>query len=154
MPYLHVDPAPFCAVGKLDDAARVRGGDHLRSRLLDVVHLSFLELHRHLRLRDIVDPRAAAAPIRFVQLFTFYARDRVEHLPGRRRDLLSVCKVAGIVVGDGFVNAFPSWRPVADRDQEFVNVLDLFAPDLCPFRILRIVPQQAIVMFHVRPAPP
>jgi hypothetical protein len=51
----------------LEDAADVAGDDHLGPRRLEVIQLAPAEPFRHLRLRQVVSTRGAAADFRLLQ---------------------------------------------------------------------------------------
>jgi hypothetical protein len=56
------------ATGNLQLASGVRGGDNLRRGPGDVPYLTVEQRGRLFRLRDVVDPRARAAPARLRQI--------------------------------------------------------------------------------------
>ena len=66
---------------------------------LDVLELAVQELVGHLRLDDVVDAGAAAAPGALRQLDQLQVRDQAQQLARLGGDLLAVRQVAGLVIG-------------------------------------------------------
>ncbi len=86
------------ACGQLHVATGVARGDDGRAGALDMAQFAREQLCRHFRLGDIVDARAAAAPVRlrqFLQLQPGYALEQFARLGC---DFLSVAEVAGLVI--------------------------------------------------------
>src|SRR6185437_16626896 len=104
----------FRAIDNLEQAARIAGGDDLRAGGLDVPELSCEKFVRHFRLDKVINASAPATPAAFRQLNQFQVWDRPQQLPWLRRDLLSVAKMAGFVIGDGLPGLVPARRLDAD----------------------------------------
>src|SRR5439155_8485687 len=79
--------------------AGVRGDDGVGSGTDDVRDLSLEDRAREVRLRDVVRPGAAAAPVRLYERNDVEARDGGEQRPGLLADLLPVEQVARVVPG-------------------------------------------------------
>jgi len=88
------------AVDDLEQAAGVAGGDDFRPGRADVLHLAFEELVGHLGLREVVDARAAAAPVALGQFHELHTGDGFQQRARLGGDFLAVAEVAGLVVGD------------------------------------------------------
>src|SRR5438132_11789356 len=82
----------------LHEAAGVRGDHYLGAAALDVVDLAIEELPRELRPRDVVRPRAPAAPIGLGEGHEGELGDGGEERPWLLADLLGVQQMARIVV--------------------------------------------------------
>ena len=85
---------------ELQQATRISRGHRQGAGLDNVTYFTFLKFRRHLRLRDIVNARAAATPHRLRQLDQLEAGDGGEdfsRLPGY---LLTVAQMTSLVVSD------------------------------------------------------
>ena len=86
------------AVDDLEQAAGVAGGDDFRLGRADVLHLAFEELVGHLGLREVVNARAAAAPVALGQFHELHTGDGFQQRARLGGDFLAVAEVAGLVV--------------------------------------------------------
>ena len=89
------------AVFELEVAAGIGGRDDARAGGEDVADLPLLEPAGGFGLGDVVDARAAAAPLGLGTLTEFDAGDRTQDGARLGGDFLSVAEVAAFVVGDG-----------------------------------------------------
>ena len=90
------------SVFKLDEAAGIGRGDDARAGRAEVSELALQEPRRGLRLSEVVDARAAAAPGRLGALAQFDAGDCPQNFPWLRRDFLPVAEMAGLVIRHDF----------------------------------------------------
>ena len=86
------------SIFKLDEAAGIGRGDDVRVGRAQVSKLALLEPRCGLRLRDVVDARAAAAPGGLGTLAQFDAGDGPQNFPRLRGDFLPVAEMAGLVI--------------------------------------------------------
>ena len=84
----------------LEDAARVRAHDHVRRGVDDLAHLVLLQLPRDLRVGQVVNTGAPAAPLGVFDVDEGYALDRAKKCPRLSADPLPVCEVTGVLVHD------------------------------------------------------
>src|SRR5438045_198631 len=84
----------------LEDAARVGRDDEVGARGEDRRDLLALQLGRDVRMRQVVDARAAATPFRVVDRHDGHVRHRREQRARLTADLLTVDQVAGVLVDD------------------------------------------------------
>ena len=89
------------AAGDLKVAPGVGGGEDRCAGADDVPDLADEELFGLLGLGDIIDAGAAAAPIGFGEFDKLEPRNELKEVARLLGDLLAVCQVAGVVVGDG-----------------------------------------------------
>ena len=90
---------PAESVFDLDVAAGIGRGDQTRAGCAKVAEFALQEPRRGLRLRDIIDARAAAAPRRLGALAQLDAGDRPQNFPRLRGNFLPVAEMAGLVIG-------------------------------------------------------
>ena len=86
------------SIFKLDVAAGIGRGDDARAGRAQMSELALLEPRRGLRLGDVIDARAAAAPGRLGALAQFDAGDRPQNFPRLGGNFLPVTKMAGLVI--------------------------------------------------------
>ena len=91
------------ATGDLKVAPGVGGGEDRCAGADDVPDLPDEELFGLLRLGDVVDAGAAAAPVGLGELDELEPGDEFEDVARLLGDLLPVGQVTGVVVGDGEV---------------------------------------------------
>ena len=90
----------FRAVDELEQAPWVARGDDFAACRADVLHLPIEKLIGHLGLSEIVNACAAAAPVALREFNELHAGNGFEQRARLQRDLLTVAKVTGLVVGD------------------------------------------------------
>ena len=95
-----IQPFLFRAVDQLEQAAGIRGGDDIRAGGFDVPQLAGEQGVGGVRVRQVINTRAAAAPGGFGEFNEFQTGNRAEELARLRRDFLAVAEVAGVVLGD------------------------------------------------------
>ena len=88
------------AAGDLKVTSGVGGGEDRCAGTDDVPDLPDEELLGLLRLGDVVDASAAAAPVGFGEFHKLESGDELQEVAGLLGDLLAVRQVTGIVVGD------------------------------------------------------
>src|SRR5687768_17803407 len=79
-------------------AARVAQSHDFRVACFDIAPLSFQKRARHFGLEQVVDPRAPAAAVGFVQLDELYSRNGFQQLSGLVSYALPVSEMAGVVI--------------------------------------------------------
>src|SRR6266567_6593864 len=89
------------AVDDLQQTPRVASGNDARLGAADVLELPLEQSGGHLRLNQVVDARATAAPSAFGQFNQCQMGNGAEHLPRLCRDFLAVAKMTGLVVSHG-----------------------------------------------------
>src|SRR5260370_16904024 len=99
------------AVYDLQQTARVASGNDGRPGAADVPELALEQSRGHLRLNQVVDARATAAPSAFGQFNQGKLGNGAEHLSRLRRDFLTVAKVAALVVSHALPRNFLPCRP-------------------------------------------
>src|SRR5258708_14337738 len=117
------------AVDDLQQTARVASGNGARLGAADVPELALEQSRGHLRLNQVVDARATAAPSAFGQFNQGKLGNGAEHLSRLRRDFLTVAKGAGLVVSHGLRrNVRAARRQYSDVHEPLLNLLDLVVP--------------------------
>ena len=91
---------PSQRLGDLDETPRVRARERIGARREHVSCLAVTELACGDRLRDVVDPRRAAAQILLRRLDDGQTRDALEQRPPRGGEPLRVTEVTRVLVGD------------------------------------------------------
>ena len=137
---------------QLHGTAGVGGGDDGRAGADEVGEFAVEQLLRHLRLGDVVDARAAAAPVRFRQLHKIQARNHPQQIARRLGNLLAVAKVAGLVIGHALDVRRRRRMLQSDFREPLVDVLQLLRPQLRAGGERGVVVQQVGVVFQVRAA--
>lgn len=130
---------------QLDCATRIRRRNDCRLRFGDVREFSQQQLPRHLRLRDVVDAGAPAAPHRLRQ-FHELGIAGAQHLAGGMGNLLAVAKVTSLVVGHAQRLA-PSRFLQFVPGQPFMHVLEFRRPLGRARRVGGIAVQQMAIVF-------
>jgi hypothetical protein len=87
-------------IDELEMAPGICRGNDLNSRGEDVFKFPVLEIRSHFGLRNVVNPRAAAAPGRLGQLDKLQSWNGKENLPRLAGDFLAVAEVTCLMVGD------------------------------------------------------
>src|SRR5687767_14832585 len=95
---------------QLQDAARIRAHDHVGRGGEDRLHLLPLQLARDLRMREVVDPRAAATPFGVTYRHELDAGDRLQERARLAADLLPVREVAGVLIDHARLPSEAAWR--------------------------------------------
>ena len=90
----------FSAVPELKHAPWIPGRQYIYMRFLDFFHLLVQDLHRQLILRNVINPRAATALIRALDLDKLDSRNRFQQFSGLRANSLAMNEVAWIVISD------------------------------------------------------
>src|SRR5260370_25737141 len=117
------------AVDDLQQTGRVASGNDGRLGAADVPELALEQSSGHLRLNQVVDARATAAPSAFGQFNQRKMGNGAEHLSRLRRDFLTVAKVAGLVVSHGLRRDVRAGLPQnSDLHEPLLYVLDLAVP--------------------------
>ena len=83
----------------LDQAADVAREHGVGPRRQECLRLALAEPLRHLRLRQVVAARGAAADLALGQRHQLQLRDHLQQLPRLLADLLAVAEMAGVVIG-------------------------------------------------------
>ena len=114
---------------ELHGAAGVAGGADLRAGLGQMAELAVQKFLRHLGLRDVVDARAAAAPVGFGQFHEVQTGNGAQQFARRLGNFLAVAKVAGLMVGHAFRRRGTGGMLQADLREPFVDVLQFLGPE-------------------------
>lgn len=109
------------AGAELDHAAGICGDDGARLGLRDGIHFLREELERGFRLRDVVDPRGAAAEIGERHLDELDAGDGANQLARSFADFLAMREMTRILVRDA-QRDFAERRSEAEFGEEFGDV--------------------------------
>jgi hypothetical protein len=133
MDQAHRDFLPADAVGDVGQAAGIAGRHDGGFGGDDVLELAVQQLIGHLRLDQIVDARAAAAPSALRQLRQCELGNGAQNLARLRGDLLAVAQMAGFVVSDVLRGRARLGRREADLRQPFVDVLEFRVPQFGAF---------------------
>ena len=108
---------------QLQEAAGIGGGDNRGARGLGVLHFFRQQFERRFGLSDVVDSGGAAADFRAGQFHKLESGDGVQKRARGFADLLTVEKVAGILIGDAQWKRFQLCGE-AERGEKFGHVAD------------------------------
>lgn len=96
----HVHTCGTQTVDELQMASGIASGDRTRAGGGEMADLALLQDSRGLRLGDVVNAGAAAAPIRLRKFGQLDAGDSAQDFTRLPGDFLAVAEVAGLMVGD------------------------------------------------------
>src|SRR6266849_5014460 len=141
------------AVDDLQQTTRVASGNDARLGAADVLELALEQGGGHLRLNQVVDARAPAAPGAFGQFSQREMGNGAEHLSRLGRDFLAVAKVAGLVISHGLRRNVRAGRRLnSDLHEPLVDVLDLVVPLAGEWLVARVAGEQLRVVLQMRAA--
>src|SRR4051812_22027521 len=84
----------------VDQTARIRAHDDVRTRRKDARDLLTLELRSYIGMREVVDARAATAALRIADLHQRDALDGTQQRAWLLTDLLTVREMTGVLIHD------------------------------------------------------
>jgi hypothetical protein len=134
---------------KLEVAAWVGSGDDRGGGGGEVGQFAGEELGGLLRLGDVIDAGAAAAPGGLRKFRQSEAGDEFEELAGLAADFLAVAKVAGFVIGDGGFATTGRGGAAVDLNQELVDVPDLGIPGVGAGGVGGVTGKEVAVFFEM-----
>ena len=135
------------AVLNLQMATGIGGRDDVATSGFDIIDFSILEQLGLLGLSDVVHACAAAAPVGFLENLESNIGDTSEQLARLFHYLLPMMQMAGGMIGDLCRFRKRSRFFEFDAHEPLVYVLELRIPQMGPVFVLRIVGQEAAVVF-------
>ena len=135
----------------LHGAADVAGDADVFAGRRDVTELSLCELRGHVGMLEVVRAGGAATDFAFGQWDDFQAGDLCQQFSRLGGDALCVGEVAGVVVGDGFVDRLLDRRQ-AKLEKHLADVADFACEVFGAVGVLRIVAKQNVVVLEHRAA--
>ena len=111
---------------------------------------AFQEVPGHFRLNEVVDTGAAAAPSAFREFNQLKIRNGPQDLAWLLGDFLAMTQMTRLMIGDGLFRGVSGWRRLnSDLGQPFMDILDLFVPQMSALFVGGLALQKFGIMFEV-----